>query len=260
MNPWLLRRLPRPEAPLRMYCLAHSGGSPGEYLMWAERLPDVEVWGLQLPGHGARMMEPAHTAMPELVADLVAGVDFTAPYVLFGHSLGAAIAYEVAVALRERGAALPTALVLSSFAAPGRHRSTELAHLDEAVLLASLEEQFGPLPDELRDDPDWLEMTVETLRADLRIVDSYRPTETDPLPCPLLVLGGSADDTVTETDLAAWRPRTTDDFRLHLLPGGHFYFREDSDDFHTYLADQLRRLAGGAVPGSAALGSAAPVS
>jgi surfactin synthase thioesterase subunit len=260
MSRWLLCRVPRPEASLRMYCLAHSGGSAGEYLMWADWLPDVEVWGLQLPGHGARMMEPAHTSMPDLVADVVSEVEFSAPYVLFGHSLGAGIAYEVAAALRERGAALPAALVLSAFAAPGRQRESELAALDERVLLAHLEEQFGPLPDELRDDPDWLEMTVEMLRADLRIVDSYRPTDTAPLPCPVLVLGGSDDQTVPEADLAAWRPHTTDDFRLRLLPGGHFYFREDSDDFHTYLADQLRRLAGGAVPGSAALGSAAPVS
>lgn len=260
MSGWLLRRTPKPEAPLRMYCLAHSGGSVGEYLMWSEWLPDVEVWGLQLPGHGARMTEPAHTAMPELVQEIVSEVEFIAPYVLFGHSLGAGIAYEVAVARRERGATPPTALVLSAFAAPGRQRESELADLDEQVLLASLEDQFGPLPEELRDDPDWLEMTVEMLRADLRIVDGYRPTGTAPLPCPLLVLGGSDDDTLTESDLAAWRAHTTDDFRLHLLPGGHFYFREDSDDFHTYLADQLRRLAGGAVPGSAALGSAAPVS
>lgn len=258
---WLLCRIRRPEAPLRMYCLAHSGGSAGEFLMWAEQLPEVEVWGLQLPGHGSRMMERAHTAMPELVAAIVAEVEFSAPYVLFGHSLGAGIAYEVTLALRELGAALPQALILSSFAAPDRQRrDSELAGLDDQALIAELEEQFGPLPEELREDPDWLELAIGTLRADLRIVDDYRPSQAEALPCPLLVLGGSDDQMVSEADLSAWSSRTTGDFRLRMSPGGHFHFREDSNDFHSYLADQLLRFAGGAVPGSAALGPAAPVS
>lgn len=261
-SPWLLCRIRRPQAPLRMYCLAHSGGSPGEYLMWAEHLPEVEVWGVQLPGHGSRMMtEQAHTAMPDLVRAIVAEVEFAAPYVLFGHSLGAGIAYEVTVALRELGARLPSALVLSSFAAPDRQRrDSELAGLDDQALIAGLEEQFGPLPDELREDPDWLQLAIATLRADLRIVEDYQPSEAEPLPCPLLVLGGSDDPTVSEADLSAWSSATTDDFRLRMAPGGHFHFREDSDDFHSYLADQLLRVAGRAVPGTAALGSAASVS
>lgn len=259
-SPWLLCRTRRPEAPLRMYCLPHSGGSAGEFLMWAGRLPEVEVWGLQLPGHGSRMMEPAHTSMPELVAAIVAEVEFAAPYVLFGHSLGAGVAYEVTVALRELGAPLPSALVLSSFAAPDRQRrESALGGLDDRSLIAELEEQFGTLPEELREDPDWLELAVDTLRADLLIVDGYRPSQARPLPCPLLVLGGSDDQMVSEADLAAWSSRTTADFRLRTIPGGHFYFREDSNDFHSYLADQLLRFAGGAVPGSAALGSAASV-
>lgn len=100
---WALCRARDDSAALRMYCFPHSGGSPGEYMRWSDRLPGTEVWGVQLPGRGSRLAESPFTDMPELVDAVVSGLGFTGPYVLFGHSLGALVAFETAHALRERG-------------------------------------------------------------------------------------------------------------------------------------------------------------
>src|SRR2546421_456760 len=93
---WLACRERRPDAAFRLYCFPHSGGSAGEFVRWADQMPDVEVFGVQLPGRGGRYQEPAFTRMSSLVEAMVAQVPFHGPFVFFGHSLGALVAYEVA--------------------------------------------------------------------------------------------------------------------------------------------------------------------
>lgn len=239
---WLLRRTPRPDAAIRLYCLPHSGGSAGEFLFWSDDLPDYEVWGAQPPGRGSRLSERPFTSMPELVRAIADETELTAPYALFGHSLGAAVAYELALELRERGRPLPQRLYVSSHEAPHLHRGNPSApEPDDATLLAELESQYGPVPEELRDDPEWRALTLDGLRADLRIVATYQPTPADPLPCPIVAMGGTQDAAVTQDDLAAWRAYTTGAFELRMFVGGHFYFREEHHGIHRHFAADLAR-------------------
>jgi surfactin synthase thioesterase subunit len=243
-SPWLLCRTRRPTAAVRLYCLPYSGGSAGEFLFWSDALPDFEVWGVQPPGRGSRIEDQPFTSMPDLVAALADEVKPEPPYVLFGHSLGAAVSYELVLALRARGLPLPERLYLSAHRAPHLTRpGGKLADLNDDALLAEIEDQNDPLPAELRDDPDWRELTLGGLRADLRIVDTYAPGQSDPLPGPVIVMGGTQDPTVSEADLRAWRPCTTGTFELRMFAGGHFYFREHLDDIHRQFTADLAGLA-----------------
>jgi len=239
---WLLRRHKRPDAPVRLYFFAHSGGSAGEYLRWSDDLPDVEVVGVQTPGHGGRVHEEPHHRMADLVEAIVDEVEFTGPFAFFGHSLGAAVAYEVAVALRDRGLEGPRRLYLSAFEAPHtRLRDREPHALDEPSLIAAVEEMSGPLPPEIHEDPEWRGLVLGGLRADLEIVDTYHRTLTAPLDCAITALGG-AEDFVAEHDLAAWDRCTTGAFGLRMFAGGHFYFREQHHDVLRFLASDLAGL------------------
>lgn len=262
---WLLCRQRRPAAATRLYCFPHSGGSAGEYMRWSDRLPGSEVWGLQLPGRGSRLDEAPPTTMRELVDAIVAEVDFAAPYAFFGHSLGALVAYETAVVLRDRGMPGPQQLYLSAYGAPHLHRPGPAVHmLDGPELLAAVEQQYGPLPPELHEDPELCQLVLQGLRADLTIVATYRHRPADPLSCPVVVLGGSEDEETTPR-LAAWRGYATGSFDLRIFPGDHFYFRDSPDDTLGFLAaslaqpDQAQRDQR-AVPRPGALGPAAAVS
>ena len=241
---WLLCRTRRPDAAARLYCLPHSGGSAGEFLFWSDVLPNLEVWGIQLPGHGNRMFEAGLTTMPEAVAAIAASVPLQPPYALFGHSLGAAVAYELTQVLHTRGLPLPQRLYLSSREPPHLHvQEAGLLRLTDDELLGELSQQYGDIPAELRDDPDWRELTLGSLRADLNIIASYQPVPAAPLPCPVTAVGGSQDPEVTQDQLGAWNSYTTGGFELRMFAGGHFYFREQDNDIHRLFTADLARNA-----------------
>lgn len=238
---WVLSRPGGDPRGAHVYCFPHSGGSPGEYLRWATRLPAHQVRAVQPPGRGGRMDEEPYTDMAALVDTLVSQVTFEEPYTLFGHSLGALVAYETALALRERGLPGPRALILSGTAAPHTLPvRPSLRHLDGTELAAAVERTYGPLPAGLHEDPELRDLLLTSLRADLEIVSGYRHRPVPPLSCPLTVLGGS-DDSEPLDGLGAWRTYTTGPFDLQVLPGDHFYFRECPDVFFALLDRVLDR-------------------
>ncbi|ARF81389.1 thioesterase II family protein [Kitasatospora aureofaciens] len=246
---WLMCRQRRAGAALRLYCFPHSGGSPGEYQRWADRLPaEVEVWGVQLPGRGSRMRESAMTDMRELVGALTEQAEFSGPYAFIGHSLGAIVAYETAVALRDRGRPEPQQLIVSVNGPPHLHRPGLPLHLlDGADFVPRVEERYGPLP-ELGSDARMRELYLANLHADLTIVATYQYVPTAPLSCPILALGAT-DDWEDESRLGEWRRHTTGPSAVRLFPGGHFYFRDHPDLFFDCLTDSLTALTkGSAVP------------
>lgn len=240
-----------------MYCFPHSGGSPGEYLAWTDRLPDIELFAVQLPGRGSRAAEPPYTSMSSLVEAFVADVELDEPFVLFGHSLGALVAYEVARALRDAGRPGPQRLFLSAYRAPHLHSPNGERHLlDDAGLVSAIEAQHGPLPAELTANRELLELMLPVLRADLTIVANYRATPAAPLPYAMTVLGGS-DDGESPDLLAAWHDYTTGPFSTRIFDGDHFYFRERT---HELLSHLTAECVAGAVRGTGAVGPAGPVS
>ena len=232
---WLICRTRRSDARVRLYCFPHAGGSPGEYLRWADRLAEMEIWAVQPPGRGVRYAEPAHRDVDSLVADLVAAARFEPPFALFGHSYGALVAYLVARALRATGREGPRHLFLSGHrAAHLALRRAPLHRLDDADLLAAIGRRNGALPPEILEDPEYLREVLAGYRADLEAAETYRHRPEPPLSVPITVTAG-ADDDGARDELEAWRPHTTGEFTLRLFPGDHFYLRP-------YRADLLRLI------------------
>ncbi|GIG67354.1 thioesterase II family protein [Phytomonospora endophytica] len=224
---WELVRRAAPGPATRLHCFPHSGGSPGEYLRWSDALPRAEVRAVQLPGHGARLAEAPLRDVRELVGRLVAAVEFTPPFVLFGHSLGALIAYETAHALSAAGLPPPAGLVVSAYPAPHLTRlqaRTPVHRMSDGELTPLVLAGYGELADELRADPEYLGMVLDRYRADHELVETYQYREREPLTCDVTVLGG-LDDDIGVDELAAWRAHTDAGFAVHLLPGDHFYIR-----------------------------------
>jgi surfactin synthase thioesterase subunit len=236
---WWLCRAKRPAAALRLYCFPHSGGSPGEFLRWADRLPEAEVWALQLPGRGRRFAEPACTDLAELVSTLVRVSTLRAPFAFFGHSLGALVAFETTRELRARGLQQPVRLFASAYPAPDLPDQRQpVAGLSDEELLESVSGEYGDTFGTVRDDPELLAGSLAAFRADFSMLDGYKHVAAAPLDLPVTVLGGREDD-IEAGELAAWRSQCAGDFDLRIFPGGHFYFRERPAELLGCIRDTL---------------------
>ncbi|MFF8730919.1 thioesterase II family protein [Streptomyces sp. NPDC015171] len=244
-SPWLTGRAPAQAPERHLYCFPHSGGFPGEYVRWGQQLPGTQVYGVCPPGRGGRVSEAPLTDLDTLVRELLDSTEFVPPYDLFGHSLGALVAYEVTRELIARRRPLPERLIVSAFPAPHLPRQAAgLADTPDGELLAVLDERHGGIPPQIAADPELLTLLLPVFRADLTLLDNYRHRETGPLPVPLVVLGGDAD-TVTAEDLEQWKEHSTEAVRVRRYPGGHFYFRDDPAPLLSVLA---RRDGGHALP------------
>ncbi|WP_232248634.1 thioesterase II family protein [Streptacidiphilus rugosus] len=244
----MTRYLPTRRAPddrLLMFCFPYAGGGASAYAGWQRRLGDrVEVLPVQLPGREGRSLDPRFTHLPLLIEDLdrELGPELERPHVLFGHSMGALIAFSLAEYREERGERLPEALILSAYRAP-HLPPPRLAPPDASddELVASLV-GLGGIPQVLLDHPEWLSALLPIARDDLRLCSGPGPTRRDPLPVPIQAYAGRDDSLVTPAEVAEWVGYASAGFAMRTLPGGHFFLRENEDLFLPDLAHSLTHL------------------
>lgn len=231
---------------LHLYCLAHAGGDARMFVPWAKALPGgVSLRPIQLPGHGERVHEQPPRILEEMVEAVTARLAAAdSPFALFGHSLGAVLAYEAAHRLRAGGCPQPVRLFVSGHRAPHLPmRETPIAGLPEAEFTQRLRELSGT-PEALLGHPGFLRLLLPALRADFDVSERYRCAERPPLDCPVVAYGGLGDPDVPPRDLAGWVAHTTGPFRVGTFPGGHFYLRPQEAG-GALLADLAAELTAG---------------
>lgn len=216
---------------LRLFVLHHAGGSHLLYRHWPAGLPDTwDVRLLDAPGHGLLLDLPQITDAGRLADVLLRSIEpeLTCPYALFGHSMGALVTYEITRRVVDRGLPLPVWVGLSARSAPQPAEPGTLYHdLPDAELRTHLK-QLGGTPDEVFDDPDLWALFAPVIRADLGLVESWRPAPgTGPLPVALSAYTGGEDPVASPSRMTGWNEHTEHFLGLRVFDGGHFYFQDD---------------------------------
>ena len=248
---WINRADPgSADRPVRLFCLPYAGGGASLYRSWPADLPAVDVAAVQLPGREDRADEPASSCMAEVVggvADAVVPL-LDRPYAVFGHSMGARIAFELARELRRRDLPAPAVLFVSAGKAPHIPRvpTPPLSTMPDRLFLRVIQNLDG-MPPEIATDADFRQAVLPTLRADMGLVDSYEYVDEPALGMPIRAFGGTQDTDVREDDLTAWQVHTTAAFRLRMLRGGHFVVRTCRRELTRAVADELSALVGAGV-------------
>ncbi|MEU9250397.1 alpha/beta fold hydrolase [Streptomyces sp. NPDC048270] len=244
---WVRRSHPAPDSGIRLVCLPHAGGSASFYFPMSKALaPAVEVLAIQYPGRQDRRHEPNVPSLPDLADRIfaaVGGLD-DKPLALFGHSMGAVLAYEVALRMQDAGLPSPVRLFTSGRRAPSCERDEGVHTQSDEHMVAELRKLSGTSAAMLN-DPELLEMIMPAIRSDYRAVETYRYEPGRRLDCPVTVITGDSDPRVSVDEAAAWEDHTTGPTDLHVLPGGHFYLVEQSTRVAALLAERLdpRRAA-----------------
>jgi pyochelin biosynthesis protein PchC len=225
--------------PVSLVCCPHAGGTADFFRGWARWFPPaVQVVAVQYPGHGDRLDEACLADVRELSAQLAAEVERLGPgkLILFGHSFGAAVAFEAAVWLTRRGSP-PHAVLISARVAP-HHEAGGTVHLrGDAAIWAEMV-RLGGTPPDIAVDAEWREMLTPSIRADFYASETYLPSRTR-LPCPITVLLGNDDDDLPRTSVYAWHEYTESEFTVRSFSGAHFYLVDHVAD----IAAEVGRLA-----------------
>ncbi|MEU8606796.1 alpha/beta fold hydrolase [Actinoplanes sp. NPDC048791] len=219
-------RPPESSAPFRVYYLAHAGGTGAEFSRSVFSEKNIELVGVRYPGRGGRRREPDPGTLDGLVSALLTEVAPSGAFGLFGHSMGALLAYEMTRKLITLGRDVPRHLWLSACPAPHLpRREAPLAHLGDAELLRAVAGRHGAVPQEVLNQPTLAALIVPPLRADYRRVEEYGFRPGPAVPGPVHVLYGN-DDIVSMDRLRPWGDLTEIPPTMHGFPGGHFYLDE----------------------------------
>jgi surfactin synthase thioesterase subunit len=237
---WIRQLGPAPDAPHRLVCFPYAGGSVSYFFRLMRVLaPEIDAVAVQYPGRQERRSEPVIDDIDEL-ADRIAeavGPWIDRPTAFFGHSMGAILAFEVAIRLEATGVQL-TELFVSGRRGPGtfRDETTYLAGDDE--LLAEVA-RLGGTESTALTDPDIVAMVLPFLRGDYRAIERYRWAGGPRLQCGIMAFTGRSDPKASVEEVIQWRSHTAGAFEMRQFPGGHFFLNRHADALTAVIREHI---------------------
>jgi surfactin synthase thioesterase subunit len=252
IDPWLRRVRSAEGVRCRLICFPHAGGTASYFSHIVRALPEfVEALAVQYPGRQERYAEKCVDNLDELADGIFGSLcdlrDLSdIPCVLFGHSMGSIVAYEVARRLERSDSGPPLGLIVSGRRAPSISRDENMRLLDDAGLVAAILKLGGTDPQILA-DRSMRRLILPAIRADYTAIETYRYLPEPGLTCSISVFIGESDPRVTSAEARAWQEHTTGPFSLRRFPGGHFYLNEQGASVVAALVQEMARYL--AVPG-----------
>lgn len=239
---WLreLRAVSDPRTVL--VCFPPGGGSASAYRALAQKVrSDTAVFAVQYPGRQDRLGEPLITDLRVLADHVAEEFPGDVPgLALFGHSMGATVAFETARLLEFAGQQV-IRLFVSGRIAPDAAYTGAIHRAPDEEVIAELERLANDPASVaiLRSEPSLAELVLPAVRADYQAVETYRFEPGSPLRCDISALLGDADPTVTAEQAGEWKRHTGGGFELSTFPGRHFYLDEKVSEVADFVSERL---------------------
>lgn len=222
---WFRSRRPPNRPRLRLLCLPYAGGGATIYHAWRDELPaDVDVRAVQLPGRQDRLNEPALTSVDAIIRELIPALMELppAPLLIYGHSFGALIAFELARSLL-RTPMVPRWLIVGARQAPHLPSRLPAIHqLNDVAFKEELHRRYGT-PLALLRDSELMALAISSLRADITAVATYQHKPGEPLDIPITVLHGRQDISVSAQEAVAWQELSARTSTAHEVDADHLF-------------------------------------
>jgi pyochelin biosynthesis protein PchC len=244
-NAWIRRFHHEPGSRVTLVCFPHAGGSASFFYPVSDAMQStLQVVALQYPGRQDRRQERPLTTIAELADQSYAALRplMDRPLAFFGHSMGATLAFEVAVRMETELGAAPVTLFASGRRAPSTNRDETVHLLDDDGIVNELKTLSGT-DSRVLGDEELLRMILPAIRSDYTAAETYRYRPGPQLRCPIVALTGTSDPKVTLDEAQAWSEHTTGRFDLHTFSGGHFFLAQHQRAVINLISDQLLELA-----------------
>jgi surfactin synthase thioesterase subunit len=217
-----------------LFCFPYAGGSASFYREWKFDDDVIEVIPLEYPGHGSKYSEPLCEHMTDLTDILLKEMETKHQMnsleniSLFGHSMGAIVAYEIAAKLEERDDNKVEHLFISSKSSP-KYKVDQIDCSNTKHLKQSLE-KIGGTNKELLETEDFMNIFLPIIQSDLNVLANYHREKKRGKKVgnkAVLLLG--SNDTVTKESIESWNEYIEHIEGLHILKGDHFYIKQNQD-------------------------------
>jgi surfactin synthase thioesterase subunit len=211
----------------KLFFFHHAGGSSAQYLPIFRQIEmSAEVYLLNLPGRSLESKDKAYSDFSILMKDIQQALVFSPndQVFLLGHSMGALIVYELVRHFETHDPGRLVSFGISSLKPPSlRFRTNKVSHLEDSEFIKAVEE-IQPLPAPLKKQKEVLNLVLQTLRNDFKIIESFPAVELHFSNASSgFLFGGSMDSFVSEDDLAEWFERLQFLQGPELFSGDHFY-------------------------------------
>lgn len=245
-NPWIRNFNPAPNARTRLLCFPHAGGSASYFFPLSSALaPEFDVYAVQYPGRQDRYKEPLIDDIDDMADQAYEALEplIDAPLALFGHSMGAVLAFEVARRIEALAGRGPVLVFASGSRAPSRY-GDEREEKDDAALLDVMRDLGGTDPRVLN-DPDMLATFLPAFAGDYRALQKYHRGTEVAISAPVVVMAATDDPKTSVDDARAWLEHTSGGGEVHTFEGGHFYLEKQPQRVIEVIAQALRGTEGG---------------
>ncbi|NEZ47261.1 thioesterase [Clostridium niameyense] len=213
-----------------MYCFPYAGAGASTFRNWNKALNSIlKVCPIQLPGREERILEKPYLDMEKLADDIAQLILHTSnKFFLFGHSMGTKIAYEVEKRLEAKGR-ITELLIVSGGRVPHISEPHPIYNLPDKEFEEGLI-RFDGMPKEIIKNRQLFQFFLPIIRADFILDESYNSTNTKPLKCPILSLGGNEDKDGNLEEIKKWAYYTENDFNYRIFKGKHFFIKQQEKE------------------------------
>lgn len=235
LRKWFIERKAE-EDKERLFIFHHAGGGATFYMPMLKDLIDkYSVYFVQLPGREYRIEEPVYKDWDSLIEDVKEQLlpYFDKPFVLFGHSMGAIIAYELSCRLDEMGIR-PKHLFISSISSPDVPKKKYSGLPDDVIIDDLLD--LGGMDSEVVANNKLISMVLPTLKNDLYLCEKYKHKVYKKLNIPTTILIGNSDKVISMEDVANWNQFFEGKLDYKIFQGNHFYFRNKYSELANVLS------------------------
>ncbi len=215
---------------VKVFPIPYAGASVNVYYKWKKIMPEnYELCLVELAGRGSRFHERFYgsisQAAEDIASSIIAKMTSGDRYVIFGHSMGALLAYEVYYVFKRKGFRLPEHMYFSGRRAPSIERDRFYIDEMDDMEFIDMVDSIGGLPEEFY-EKEILDLFLPILRADFTLVDHYvYTTGRKKITCQVSVLYGRRDRLTAEDEILAWKD-LCEDVRFYEFEGGHFFINE----------------------------------
>ncbi|WP_051908604.1 thioesterase II family protein [Candidatus Odyssella acanthamoebae] len=219
----------KPEAAIRLFCFHHAGGGASTFYPWLEYLsPKIEMIAIQLPGRENRFSEPLRNNIKEITDELSKGFSIykNKPFFVFGHSMGALIAFEFIKTIHQLYFLYPCHMIISAAKAPHLLSPIRSSQLDDTNLKEQLKAYNG-IDECILNNDDLLNLFLHIIKSDSSIYENYSFSKPKPFPFDILALSGTDDQSVNQEEILAWSAYTRGKFEHLSFPGQHFFIKDN---------------------------------